>query len=279
MLAQRVITAIVLLAILVFALSVQSKWPLLIFMSLTVAAAAYEWIKLTLPNQQSLAWMISVAILALTLYQGWLWQVEPPAIWSIWHVCVTLTAVMWLLIIPTFTLLVKSTKPLQSWALFAPICLFATWGVLGLTWIQSGAWSLISLLTIVWIADIFAYFGGRQFGHHKLAPTISPGKTREGALIGIAGVVLWMLVSSQWAGSYAADVLNQWGFLGLVLVGGLLGSVSVLGDLYESLLKRCAGVKDSGRLLPGHGGVYDRVDAVLAVVPVAFLLVSDFWYR
>lgn len=279
MLAQRVITAIVLLAILVFALSVQSKWPLLIFMSLTVAAAAYEWIKLTLPNQQSLAWMISVAILALTLYQGWLWQVEPPAIWSIWHVCVTLTAVMWLLIIPTFTLLVKSTKPLQSWALFAPICLFATWGVLGLTWIQSGAWSLISLLTIVWIADIFAYFGGRQFGRHKLAPTISPGKTREGALIGIAGVVLWMLVSSQWAGSYAADVLNQWGFLGLVLVGGLLGSVSVLGDLYESLLKRCAGVKDSGRLLPGHGGVYDRVDAVLAVVPVAFLLVSDFWYR
>ncbi len=279
MLAQRVITAIVLLAILVFALSVQSKWPLLIFMSLTVAAAAYEWIKLTLPNRQSLAWMISVAILALTLYQGWLWQVEPPAIWSIWHVCVTLTAVMWLLIIPTFTLLVKSTKPLQSWALFAPICLFATWGVLGLTWIQSGAWSLISLLTIVWIADIFAYFGGRQFGRHKLAPTISPGKTREGALIGIAGVVLWMLVSSQWAGSYAADVLNQWGFLGLVLVGGLLGSVSVLGDLYESLLKRCAGVKDSGRLLPGHGGVYDRVDAVLAVVPVAFLLVSDFWYR
>ena len=279
MLAQRVITAIVLLAILVFALSVQSKWPLLIFMSLTVAAAAYEWIKLTLPNRQSLAWMISVAILALTLYQGWLWQVEPPAIWSIWHVCVTLTAVMWLLIIPTFTLLVKSTKPLQSWALFAPICLFATWGVLGLTWIQSGAWPLISLLTIVWIADIFAYFGGRQFGRHKLAPIISPGKTREGALIGIAGVVLWMLVSSQWAGSYAADVLNQWGFLGLVLVGGLLGSVSVLGDLYESLLKRCAGVKDSGRLLPGHGGVYDRVDAVLAVVPVAFLLVSDFWYR
>jgi len=278
MLAQRVITAIALLAILVFALSVQSKWPLLVFMSLMVAVAAYEWTKLTLPNQPSLALVISVAILALTLFQGWAWQIELPAVWSIWHLCVTLTAFVWIFVIPIFTLMIKSTKPLKSWTLFAPICLFATWGVLGLTWIQSGAWALISLLTIVWIADIFAYFGGRQFGRHKLAPAISPGKTREGALIGIVGVVLWMLVSSQWAGSYAAELLDQWGFLGLVLAGGLLGSISVLGDLFESLLKRCAGVKDSGRLLPGHGGVYDRVDAVVAVVPVAFLLVSDFWY-
>jgi len=278
MLAQRVITAIVLLAILVLALSVQSKWPLLVFMSLTVAAGAYEWIKLTLPDRLSLAWVSAMVLLALTLIQGWQWQVEPPMVWSIWHVCVSLTAFVWLFVIPFVTFSVKSTKHLKKWALFAPICLFATWGVLGLTWIQSGAWALISLLTIVWIADIFAYFGGRQFGRRKLAPAISPGKTREGALIGIVGVVLWMLVSSQWAGSYAANVLNQWGFLGLVLAGCLLGSISVLGDLFESLLKRCAGVKDSGRLLPGHGGVYDRFDAVVAVVPVAFLLVSDFWY-
>jgi phosphatidate cytidylyltransferase len=278
MLAQRVITAIVLLAILVFTLSVQSKWPLLMFMSLTVAIAAYEWIKLTVPNRPSLAWVISIAIFALTLFQGWFWQVESPAVWSIWHVCVSLTAFVWLFVIPIYILLVKSTKPLQIWGLFAPICLFATWGVLGLTWIKSGAWPLISLLIIVWIADVFAYFGGRQFGRHKLAPAISPGKTREGALIGIVGVVLWMLFSSQWAGSYAAGVFYQWGYLGLVLGGALLGSISVLGDLFESLLKRCAGVKDSGRLLPGHGGVYDRVDAVVAVVPVAFLLVNDFWY-
>jgi phosphatidate cytidylyltransferase len=278
MLAQRIITAIVLLAILVFALSVQSKWPLLTFLSLMVAVATYEWIKLTLPNRPSLAWATSMAILALTLFQSWNWQVELPAVGSIWHLCVTLTAFVWIFVIPIFIFMAKSTNPLKSWTLFAPVCLFATWGVLGLTWIQSGAWALISLLTIVWIADVFAYFGGRQFGRHKLAPAISPGKTREGALIGIVGVVLWMLVSSQWAGSYAADVLNHWGFLGLVLAGGLLGSIAVLGDLFESLLKRCAGVKDSGRLLPGHGGVYDRVDAVVAVVPVAFLLVSDFWY-
>lgn len=279
MLAQRVITAIVLLAILAFALSVQSKWPLLIFMSLTVTVTAFEWIKLTLPNRPHLARVMAVAILALTLFQGGSWQAELPTAWSIWHICVIFTGFVWLFVIPPYTFLVKSSKPLQSWAFFAPICLFATWGVLALLWIQSGAWALISLLTIVWVADVFAYFGGRQFGRHKLAPTISPGKTREGALIGLVGVVLWMLASSQWAGSYAAVVLNQWGYLGLVLAGVLLGSVSVLGDLFESLLKRCAGVKDSGRLLPGHGGVYDRVDAVVAVVPVAFLVVSDFWYR
>jgi phosphatidate cytidylyltransferase len=132
---------------------------------------------------------------------------------------------------------------------------------------------------IIWVADIFAYFGGRQFGRHKLAPSISPGKTREGALIGLAGVLLWMLLSAQWAGSYAADVMGRWGVLGVIVVAVLLGSVSVLGDLFESLLKRRAGVKDSGRLLPGHGGVYDRVDAVVAVVPVAYLLVYDFWHR
>ncbi len=278
MLAQRVTTAIVLLAILVFTLSVESKWPLLMFMSLTVAVTAYEWIKLTFPNRPSLAWVSSILLLGLTLIEGWRWQVEPPMVWSLWHVCVTLTAFVWLFVIPMFTLLVKCTKPLQSWALFAPICLFATWGGLGLTWIQSGAWGLISLLTIVWIADVFAFFGGRKFGRHKLAPAISPGKTREGALIGIVGVVLWMLASSQWVGSYAANVLDLWGYLGLILAGCLLGSISVLGDLFESLLKRCAGVKDSGRLLPGHGGVYDRVDAVVAVVPVAILLISDFWY-
>lgn len=278
MLAQRVITAVILLAILAFALSAQSKWPLLVFMSLAVTVAAFEWIKLTLPNRSRLAWVISLAMLAATLVKGRLWQAEPPVAWSVWLVCVIFTGFVWLFVIPFYTFLVKSTNPLKIWALFAPICLFATWGVLALIWIQTGAWALISLLAVVWIADIFAYFGGRQFGRHKLAPAISPGKTKEGALIGIVGVVLWLLASSQWAGSYAADVLNQWGYVGLVLAGGLLGSISVLGDLFESLLKRCAGVKDSGRLLPGHGGVYDRVDAVVAVVPVAFLLVSDFWY-
>lgn len=288
MLAQRVLTAIVLLAVLVVALWSEPKWPLLVFMGLAVSLAAFEWLKLTLPNRPGAAWGVSFGLLAVTLYEGWLWQTGSAVSLIVLHACVVLTAFMWLLVIPFVALNTKAntppntkanTQPLRGWALFAPVCLYATWGVLGLIWVQSGAWALVSLLAIVWIADIFAYFGGRQFGRHKLAPSISPGKTREGALIGLAGVLLWMLVSAQWSGSYAADVMTRWGLLGLMVTGILLGAVSVLGDLFESLLKRCAGVKDSGRLLPGHGGVYDRVDAVVAVVPVAYLLVNDVWYR
>jgi phosphatidate cytidylyltransferase len=280
MLGQRIVTAVVLLTILLAAFLVQPKWPLLVFMSVAVSIAAFEWLRITLPDRVGLAWIVSLGLLAITLFQSWQWHVGQPISLNVLHVCVAIAAFMWLCVIPVLTFTAKpSEHPLRGWALFAPVCLYATWGVLALTWVSSGAWAVISLLVIIWVADIFAYFGGRQFGRHKLAPSISPGKTREGALIGLAGVLLWMLISAQWPGSYAADVMARWGVLGVIVVAVLLGSVSVLGDLFESLLKRRAGVKDSGRLLPGHGGVYDRVDAVVAVVPVAYLLVYDFWYR
>ena len=137
---------------------------------------------------------------------------------------------------------------------------------------------LLSLLLLIWIADVLAYFGGRRFGKHKLAPSISPGKTREGALFGLAGVLIWMLATAFYEGSYAFWLLQALGWAGLILGSLLLGVLAIMGDLFESFLKRQANVKDSSRLLPGHGGVYDRVDAVVAVVPVAYLLVSDFWY-
>jgi len=125
---------------------------------------------------------------------------------------------------------------------------------------------------VIWVADIAAYFVGRKFGRHKLAPAISPGKTREGALAGIVGVVIWLLASAQWPGSFGADLIIRWGLFGTILIAILLAIFSISGDLFESLLKRRAGVKDSSRLLPGHGGVFDRIDAVVAVVPLAYLL-------
>lgn len=277
---QRVVTAIVLLAALSVALWVQPKWPLLVFMGLVVSIAAFEWIKLTLPKQSGLAWALALGLAGVALYQTWQWQQGQTVARAVLHACLMLAAFVWLLVIPVMVAITKpAARPLRGWALFAPVCLYATWGVLALIWVYSGSWALISLLAIVWVADVFAYFGGRQFGRHKLAPAISPGKTREGALIGIVGVLLWMLASAQWSGSYAAEVMTHWGAFGLVVIAVLLGSLSVLGDLFESLLKRCAQVKDSGRLLPGHGGVYDRVDAVVAVVPVAYLVINDFWYR
>ena len=121
---------------------------------------------------------------------------------------------------------------------------------------------MLYLLTLVWVADIGAYFSGRKFGKHKLAPGISPGKTWEGVAGGVILNVLWMLVVFQIGNGWGTEL---WQF---ILIGLVTSMISVVGDLYESILKREAAVKDSGKLLPGHGGVLDRIDSVIAATPI-----------
>lgn len=160
------------------------------------------------------------------------------------------------------------------------LCL-ATW----LALIQAdglGKIFLLSVLLMVWVADTAAYFAGRAFGRRKLAPAISPGKTVEGVVGALLANLVLALVATQFnlvsadnpAGSVFALITTSlgWGFLLAFVV--LITLVSVIGDLYESLLKRIRGVKDSGRLLPGHGGVLDRIDALIAVFPVTMGMVS-----
>jgi phosphatidate cytidylyltransferase len=131
-----------------------------------------------------------------------------------------------------------------------------------------GAWPLLAVMSIVWIADSAAYFCGRRFGRHKLAPTISPGKSWEG----VGGAVLVLAV---YAALLPADGLHRGAapLAAPLRVAGVvvLGLVSVLGDLFESSLKRGAGIKDSGHIIPGHGGVLDRLDALLAMLPFALI--------
>ena len=122
-------------------------------------------------------------------------------------------------------------------------------------------WLLYGLM-LVWVADIGAYFSGKRFGRTKLAPAISPGKTREGLYGAIAAVGVYSLLAAFYFG---LDITTTAYLLVLALV---LTLVSVAGDLYESVLKRERGVKDSGAILPGHGGVLDRIDSVLAAMPV-----------
>ena len=126
----------------------------------------------------------------------------------------------------------------------------------------SGHRWLLAALALVWAADSGAYFAGRRFGRRKLAPTISPNKTIEGAIGGlVAGVAVALAF-----GAFAGATLAQLPLLALVAVATVLASI--VGDLVESLLKRQAGAKDSGTLIPGHGGVLDRIDGVLAALPV-----------
>lgn len=136
----------------------------------------------------------------------------------------------------------------------------------------SSNWAGFSLvaypLAVTWINDTFAYFGGRKFGKHKLIPRISPGKTREGTLSGLAGSILTSYL-------YGHFVFEQWLGLPFGIIAGVVGGLLIcvgatVGDLAESLLKREAGVKDSGSLLPGHGGVLDRFDALYFTLPIAY---------
>ena len=138
---------------------------------------------------------------------------------------------------------------------------------------------LLSVMAVVWAADIFAYFSGKAFGKHKLAPSISPGKSWEGAVGGMVSVLLLAAVTVLLAPSvpllqdtFAVRLANRmgWGIMLAVLV--LIVAASIVGDLFESMLKRRAGMKDSSNLLPGHGGVLDRIDALVPVLPIAALI-------
>ena len=133
---------------------------------------------------------------------------------------------------------------------------------------QDGAHWLLFALVLVWAADSGAYFIGRRFGRHPLAQTISPNKTYEGAL---GGVLSGLIVACGWSWLTAACVHHG---LSMLLLAIITVVVSIIGDLFESLLKRQAGMKDSGHLIPGHGGVLDRIDGVLAALPI-FALCQD----
>ncbi|MEY2622250.1 MAG: hypothetical protein RIT26_2070 [Pseudomonadota bacterium] len=167
--------------------------------------------------------------------------------------------------------------PLEWRCALGVLVLWSTWWAL---WAAKslGTQFLLSVLLLVWVADISAYFCGRAFGRRKLAASISPGKSWEGVAGAVLGVGLLAAAWLWWDAQFPSDspslytVLMQRGW-GIALLGVVwLTAMSVVGDLVESLVKRCAGVKDSSALLPGHGGVLDRVDALLPVFPLALCL-------
>jgi phosphatidate cytidylyltransferase len=169
-------------------------------------------------------------------------------------------------------------RPLR-WAIGA-VLLWAAWLALGHAKV-TGVNFLLSVFCLVWVADIAAYFGGRRFGRRKLAPSISPGKSWEGVVSGMLGVLLlalaWTQADSTWSMDSPSLYTVLWqrlGTAGAIAAILALTGMSVVGDLFESLVKRAAGAKDSSGLLPGHGGVLDRVDALLPVFPIALALVT-----
>lgn len=186
-----------------------------------------------------------------------------------------LAVAFWLAVVPiqlSRRLIVLNTWPS---VLTMPVVIGAAW--LSAVLLQRvGARFLIAVIVVTVVADVAGYFFGRRFGRVKLAPAISPGKTREGAVGGIVAAALWTVAMSFYLGLCT----GLWQLLMAAGAGAFLGASAVMGDLWESQLKRQAGVKDSSQLLPGHGGVLDRIDAQLAVLPLAtvlLMLVKPLW--
>lgn len=283
MLKQRIITAAVLLAILVATLLAPTPWPLLILLCVTAGCALWEWLRLSLiPGAAMVALPAGVVTtLVLILLSRQLVAGSPdsglaPVLAIVNQVWIPLVSALWVVGATAAVLRANTQSRRHSTvlSLFGVVAVVALWFSLAQMFIAFGAWFLISMMALIWFADSTAYFAGKSFGRHKLAPRISPGKTWEGALGGVIGALIWMALSAMWANSFAAVLTERWGFALMLVFTVLLAALSIVGDLFESLLKRRAGVKDSSQLLPGHGGVYDRIDALFPVAPIALLLVG-----
>jgi phosphatidate cytidylyltransferase len=290
MLRQRIVTALVLLAMLLPALFYATPTPFCLLALMAISAAAWEWGRLNgLGQVASLVLALVCALLcALAWFAGWLGQ-PMPLLWSAGGALWVLVG-GWLLRggVANWPRLPKPVRLVGG--------LFALW----LAWLAvaqarvAGIPFLLSILALVWAADISAYFAGRAFGgrftQSKLAPGISPGKTWEGVWGGIAGAtvvaLVWLWLAAPVTRNGLADagpgggqtlyaqVAGQHGLAIMVIAVAFLVGISVVGDLVESLVKRSAGAKDSSGLLPGHGGVLDRIDALLPTLPLALMLVS-----
>lgn len=275
MLKQRVITALALLAVLLPTLFMASPEPFIVLALFMVAAGAWEWGCLSgLTFRGAVVNAVVIAVGLLGLWGSGHLQL-PSSVWM-------LPSLAWVI---GGALLLRAG--VQGWSAWSKVSrLVSGYVVLVFAWVAManarllGVNLLLSILFMVWAADVFAYFGGKAFGNRKLAPSISPGKSWAGAYAGAIGVMavagLWMVADQSFevdSSSLYTTLWQRFGWLGLVALWGLT-ALSVVGDLVESLVKRSAGVKDSSNLLPGHGGVLDRIDALLPVLPVAMMLVA-----
>jgi phosphatidate cytidylyltransferase len=277
MLKQRVITAVVLLALLLPALLATSAWPFALLTLLLIGAAGWEWGRLNGGGPRTaVALGVALALACgAALWSGWV-GAAPVLVWWI-------ATLLWVLG-GTWALAQGPAgwprlPAALRWALGAGL-LWTAWLALANAQ-RIGVNFILSVFCLVWVADIAAYFGGRRFGRRKLAPAISPGKSWEGVWSGMAGVLVlafaWLAIDRSIAGdapSLYSRLDARLGLAGLLLVVIFLAAMSVVGDLFESLVKRSVGAKDSSALLPGHGGVLDRVDALLPVFPIAMAMVA-----
>jgi phosphatidate cytidylyltransferase len=270
MLKTRVLTALVLLALVLPSLFYlpQAYWAILA--AAFVGIGAWEWgglLGMSESGRRLLGVALVILCVAVSLLApaamgvGALDGLVTPWVLAVYGVA----AVFWCAVVPLWMRKKWRLPQGALGVLVGLVVLFPTW--LALVQLRvPGPGILLAILAVVWMADIAAYFSGKAFGKHKLAPSISPGKTREGAIGAGVGVILYGTIL-RIAFAFEPVGLPLW-----VLCLLAVTAISIVGDLYESLLKRQAGIKDSSNVLPGHGGVLDRIDSLTSTLPVVALL-------
>lgn len=262
MLKTRILTAAIAL---LFFLVVLFYSPAILWAGLLLVLTgigAWEWGKLAkFPLAGAVAYLVLSVLLGggLLIVLGAAAHSDPYATLFLWVYSASLA--FWVGVVP---FLLKSKRPIKNpvllafagWLLLLPTCL-ALYQLRAISPLL-----LLGFMAAIWTSDTAAYFTGRAFGKHKLAPGISPGKTWEGVAGALAAVLVYALVWNSFAGETPRFMLLVPLLLGLAVLG-------IVGDLFESLMKRHAGVKDSGNILPGHGGILDRIDALTSTLPAA----------
>lgn len=273
MLKQRLITALILAPLVLLGLFKLEPAPFSWFIAVVVALAAWEWANLAGYSAQParIAYALLVCLLAFTsAYLPVWWVLSIAVLWWLTAIVLVLTypasanwwQAQWVkAVIGIFVLLplwkafvfIRSATPVHFPEL-------------------STLWVILYMLLLVWAADVGAYFAGRAWGKRKLAPKVSPGKSWAGAWGGLGTTVLLSLIATA-----LLDSSTVFMFL-LIAISLVTGMISIIGDLTESMFKRTRGIKDSSQLLPGHGGVMDRIDSLAAAIPVfVFLLLALDW--
>ncbi len=261
MLKARILTATLLIPAFLGALFFLSDG---MWIGVTLAVtllACREWAKMAGFSRSLVQFYLALSFL-LSLFFLWAIHVDTSNIFYFYSI----SAIFWLTVAPSWLAF--------GWHVRQPLVMaLAGWIVLMPTWLAlidlrlHGPWLLLGVMAVVWIADTAAYFSGRLFGERKLAPNISPGKTWEGVGGAFAAVALYAGILIFFGDTASLSIGPFW----LIPSSLMLSAFSIVGDLFESLIKRNAGLKDSGSILPGHGGILDRIDSLTAALPLAAL--------
>jgi len=272
---KRILTAIVLIALVFAIVFFGQLWMITLFAALVAELAAYEYLQLaSLSGAKIPLWWMAVAT-AMVFVVTFAWPIEAqlPVLSALGFI---------LFAVSGFRAPLKRVLIDTSAGLFGLVYIAYTMSLLPLIWNRDdGKPLLVFLMVCVWAGDIAALYIGKNFGRHKLAPKLSPGKTWEGSAASLAGSML-VAACVFWIGDALSDRGNmvlhiQEPLWQLMLLAVIVNAAAQLGDLLESAIKRGADVKDSGTMLPGHGGILDRIDALLLATPVLWyaLLIKD----